>query len=121
MKIDIEKKVDEILVVILREKVNQYFVEKPKARNLVKLAKNPMAAIQKVGDEVADVEEEIKPRAKHTMEKLKMAISQGARSFSTISEHSGVPKGSMTKYMDILKESGEIEKDENSGWVMTKD
>ncbi len=121
MKIDIEKKVDEILVVILREKVNQYFVEKPKARNLVKIAKDPGAALQRVGDEVADVEKQLRPQTKMGLEKVKMAISQGARSSSSISEYSGVPKGTLTAYLRMLVESEDIEKVDGAGWMLKKD
>ncbi len=120
MKIDIEKKVDELLVVILREKVNEYFGGKPKARNLVKIAKDPGAALQRVGDEVADIENQMDPRTKHGTQTLLMHIGQGARTINTMAENMNSTAVTVQKYLKILAKQGQIEKLEGEGWVRVK-
>ncbi len=121
MKIDIEKKFDEMLEKILREKVDIYFGESPTAKRRVRIARDPMEAMQNLDDEIKDVEKKLDPRTKHGIEKVKMAISQGARTRSTISENAEISASATVKYLKMMIHDGTITTHPDKGYILTEE
>lgn len=123
--IDLEAKIDEALNRILREKVEEYFNGPKEPGKRVKMAKEPMEAMQKIDNDIKETNailkgKKLNKRALKSNKLVKGAIEMGCRTPASIAEVAKLHITGAKKVLDRLVEMGEVERTQN-GYELTED